>query len=225
MNNNKKRFAIISTQIGLDTMPSFLGLVKYLSRQGYGIDIYGVKDDIFPPLLFENVDINIITLQDNFHRKQLAWRFQFFVVWLPFLIRACKKQKYSFLIGIEPWGLILTALTAFFIKLPFVYFSLELYFMDELKTPFLKVMKLLERWFSQRAKFTIIQDWNRAELLIKENGLYKSDIEILPNAPLGEAKLERNNLFHDKFNIPSSIPIVLFLGRIGAWTYGIDLAR
>ena len=225
MIHNKSRFAFVSTQKGVSTVPSFLGLVNFLIEQGYKIDIYAVRDFIFPPLHFNNENVRIITLPEGFNQGQIGWRFQFFLKWLPYLIKKSREENYSLILGIEPWGLILSGLTARFFRLPFVYFSLELYFSNDLKSPYLKILKLMEKWFSRQACFSIIQDWNRAELLIKENGINKEKVEILPNAPWGQARMERTKYLHQELNIPISLPVVLYLGGIGPWTQSLELAR
>ena len=90
---------------------------------------------------------------------------------------------------------------------------------------YLEVLKVLERLCNRRAAFTVIQDWDRARLLMAENAISPEKVEILPNAPAAEAKVERTDYLRKALDIADGRPIVLFIGGISRLAGGLELAQ
>ena len=131
------------------------------------------------------------------------------------------KKKKHVLIGGDPQGLLAAYLISRLKGNVLVYWSLELWIEKDIKEFGRKVFKKIERWCNQRALLTIEFGEKRCELLRKENRLDGMTMISIPNSPLGKAKIERNNYFNKKFDIPSEKRIVLYAGGIGS-IYGID---
>jgi len=106
-----------------------------------------------------------------------------------------------------------------------VYFNLELFFSREFKSPFLKLMKMLERFFNQRCSFTIIQDQERARLLAEENRISPETIVLLPNSPLGPPLYRRSDYLRKKIALPPEAKLILYVGTLDKSTYIPELIQ
>jgi glycosyltransferase involved in cell wall biosynthesis len=63
---------------------------------------------------------------------------------------------------------------------------------------------------------SIIQDDERAALLIRDNGLDPAKVLNVPNAPLGPARRRRSDYLRRKLGIPADHRIILHAGNLGA---------
>jgi glycosyltransferase involved in cell wall biosynthesis len=129
------------------------------------------------------------------------------------------RTEYDCLIGVDADGLALAAAMAGGATLG--YYSLELLLSEELTTPAERRLKEQERMLSQRAAFVIVQDAERAALLIADNSLDSTRVILVPNAPMGPARRRRLRLWHERFGLAAQQRVVLHAGSLGDWT-GID---
>lgn len=219
------RIGIVGPYGWLGTVPSLSGLIQALTDSGQGVDIYACQHEAFPPPTFPGRDVRFFVLPEKQHQGQSGWRWRFLTQWTPYLIRQYCREGYKYLIGVDPWGLVLASLPAQLCRIPVIYLSLELYFWREMRSAYLKILKALERQCNRKAAFTIIQDKDRAELIMAENGVPANRIEFLPNAPAGEAKPDRSDRLRKALGIPGERPIVLYLGSISPWAQCLELAQ
>ena len=227
MSTARRKIGIIGPQSHLDTIPSFRGLVQTLADHGYDVDIYMCAHERYPQFELPDESLRVFILPEKYRQGQerWRWRWQYVTQWLPYLTQQCHHEQYDCLIGVEPWGLLLSTVAAKITRIPVIYFSLELYLWRELHSPYLKALKLLERQCNRRAAFLIIQDKGRARLLMSENGIPADRIELLPNAPTGEAKVERTDTLRRALGIAEGRPIALYLGGIPPWVLSLELAQ
>ena len=183
-----------------------------MSDHGYGVDIFACQDAAFLPLAFPGKDVRVFILQTPYRQGETGWRWHYLTRWLPDLVVKCRHEQYGCLIGIDPWGLLLASLAGQLARITVVYFSLEIMVWHALRSPYHRALKWLERQANRLAVFTIIQDWDRAALLMRENHIPKHLIEILPNAPRGEAKVERSDYLRHALGIAAGRPIALYFG-------------
>src|SRR5438552_5272862 len=141
-------------------------------------------------------------------------------------------KQYQCLIGIEKSGLIWAGHVAAILRLPFFYYSLELYNADYIRlglqrTFWFKHLWGAERRFHRKAAGTIVQDSERARVLFEGNGvpLSGANIAYLPVSILGAPYTKRSSFLHETLGIPREKPIVLYFGHIRERRYALDLAR
>lgn len=210
----------------LGTVPSLMALIQHLSDHGREIDILLTRDNTFPQPIFENKTVQTFFLPETNSNKETIRRLRFFSRWIPYVLSLCKRREYQCFIGVDPWGLILSAAAAALTGVPFVYLSLEIYVGRRLSSNYLKVMKVFERSANGKAAFTIIQDWDRAGLLMAENHLAKERVRLLPNAPTGSAGCGRTTFLRSTLGIDSDMPILLSLGSsMHRSSKSLELAR
>jgi glycosyltransferase involved in cell wall biosynthesis len=221
------RVALIHFNSDFDTVPALRSTVTLLVQHGYTVDIIYEHDPVFLPPKFESAGVKLVPLS-HFPKKALpTWlrRIAEMLLWLFLTLRHCLRHFYTCLIGVDPPALIVSGLLAMLVRVPLVYFNLELYFSREFKSPFLRLMKTLERFFNRRCSFTIIQDQERARLLAEENRISLETIILLPNSPLGPALRRRSDYLQKRIGLSPEAKPILYVGTLDKATYLPELIQ
>jgi glycosyltransferase involved in cell wall biosynthesis len=130
-------------------------------------------------------------------------------------LRLHRAHPFACFIGVEPVGLSRAALHSRVLRVPLVYYSLELLLSSEVCTPDESRRKARERVNSRQATRILVQDDERARLLAADNGLSIDRFLTLPNAPLGPSSRVRERWWHEKYRLPASSRVLLYAG--GLW--------
>jgi glycosyltransferase involved in cell wall biosynthesis len=131
------------------------------------------------------------------------------------------RTPYRCFIGVDPEGLTQAYSFAKFLRVPIVYYSLELFLTNELTTTREKKLKKREVALSHKIAFVIVQDKDRAQLLAEDNQIPLEKFILVPNAPIGPARRKSSRYWHQRFGLPSHTRIVLHAGSLERWT-GIE---
>jgi glycosyltransferase involved in cell wall biosynthesis len=142
---------------------------------------------------------------------------------IKFGLRFFEKHHYVCLIGVDTEGLISATAVGLLKNIPVLYWSLEITFLNDFNDWTRRMLKRLERVCHRKALLTIIQDQERAQSLMAENGV-NSKIAVVPNGPLGPRPQLSSNHFQRKFDLPSSQRIILQAGMIGPEALSLELA-
>lgn len=138
--------------------------------------------------------------------------------------RLVQTQRHAAVIGVDREGMLAAYLIAPFKRVRLIYWSLELYFMNEAKTMGERLLKRLERRASKSAETIIIQDQDRADALIGENQVDEAKVVLVPNSPMGPADTTKHRFFHDKFGLPPEQRVVAQIGGIDEGLCSPELA-
>lgn len=210
------------------TIPSLIALVDFLAAKGANIDFYHVYNNYFPRDLYHfqqpNVQMYSFRVEDgqSIYGRGAPLPVLFVLKhWKHF-----KRKKYDAVIAADAAGLVAAALAQPSLRAPMIYLSLEIYTWDDLHSPQAKALKLLERWAHAWVALTIVQDETRLGLLFASNGLRPDPAKVclIPNSPLGEARIQRSSFFREKFGIPPEHTIILHAGALGGYTLSRELA-
>ena len=246
-NHISGRIAIFYPWGNLDTVPSLRNAAILLAATGYKVEFYTLADPCYPPPDFDDSGISVFSGRPAVFREMGVVRPKW-VRFLPgsihrfittqfyrpimrrFFIGPDFKRRhtsipYAAIIGVDPEGLADASLFAKRLDIPFIYWSLELLFMDEITTKQQKMLKYDEIRLSHESAFTIIQDKWRAQALIEENGLSADKIVLVPNSPLGKAKRSSSSFLHDRLKIDRDRKIVLCAGTITGWAMSKELVQ
>lgn len=215
-----KSIAFIHHRGEFDSVPSLMGSVKLLSQAGYATDLIFIADPAFAPPCFDEESVHLVALP-SLRRLPLPESvrriLEALILFLGVFWRS-GTRRYSWLVGIDPVGLIISGICATIFRLRYCYISLEILFSGEIKSGYLKTLKRLERYYNQRCAFTIIQDRVRADLLATENGVPHESILLLPNSPLGEVNPQHSRYLRERLDIPDDQKVVLHVGTLSKWT-------
>ncbi len=122
-------------------------------------------------------------------------------------------QYYCF-IGIEKKGLIWAGILSDIYRCPLIYHSLELYTNDHPGIDRFYHLLNAEKKYHQRAVATIVQDDLRATVLLKSNGIERTDVLCYPVCVKGTAIKGKSKYLQNKFNIGDDRKILLYFGNL-----------
>jgi glycosyltransferase involved in cell wall biosynthesis len=239
------RVAIVYPNVGFDTIPSLYGAAVLLSKHGYLVDIFTSGSAEFATAVFDNGRVNLrLPRSDVFFNafprrhhsvrallpklggaftliKRCWWVARKWAPLLPNLIQAWRlhrRNPYRCVIGVDPAGLLQGNYLASFIRVPLVYYSLELLLSYEIRKPAQGRLKKSEISLSRKARFVIIQDEERARLLAHDNRISTEKFALVPNSPVGPARRRPSRYWHQRFALSSEQRVVLHAGSIDQWT-------
>jgi len=230
---NPKRVAIVYPSSNLDSVPSLHNTAILLAEHGYWVDIFTYFENYYISPEFEHKRISVLPACIPAPGKQTRWHFvsSHFRWWLHSytwrlnLLLRHQQVPYVCVIGVDPRGLLMAKFITRWVKAPLAYYSLELLLSYELTTEEERDLKAREQAFSQQVAFVVIQDQERAALLVRDNDLSPDRIITIPNAPLGPASPRRSNYLRQKFDLSPETKIILHAGSIGGWACTHQLMR
>lgn len=153
----------------------------------------------------------------SWYLKRNVQLFLQFYYYLKFSKKIVKDKKYDIVVGVDSHGLAAAGLIFLLNKIPLLYFSLEIKFLNEFKYFVERLIKRLERYFHSKSKFVIIQDKYRLQALCDENKVNINDnFVIVPNGPMGKYHKYNSSFFKDKFNFSDTDTIVLHAGGLSS---------
>lgn len=202
--------------------PCVPNLVKYLALNGCEVDLFAARNTATPDgcLQHERVTVHRYPIELVDARENVATLSFGFGLWLaPRLWRG----SYDLVIACGIRGLFVVGVLAPFLGLRYGYNSLELYSGASYERGSRGWFKRLERWFNQRAGFSIIQDEQRAELLREINALKDQFIGLFPNAPYQSQRplgVDRKRL-REQFGIRDTATLVIYSGSLQAPWSGV----
>lgn len=221
---DKKQIAIIHLRSFFDTVPCLTTLVTRLAQDDVMIDVFMLGDNQFITPKFDNNNIRIHILPGK-HQLNPAKMAAQMAICYKSVRRYVMREHYSAIMGVDPDGLLLAYLVTRNRNMPIWYMSLELYFLDEIKSLVGKIYKRLERMCNKRVLYSITQDEKRAELLSEENGVPLSKILLLPNASLTEPRINRSDFLKKSLNIENNKRIILHIGVLADRIMPFEIAE
>jgi hypothetical protein len=227
-----KRIAIFDPYPDFATNPTLVALSRSLSDAGAEVDIFmpghrrsrypdidglGTRWDLpyRPPFWRGDLRASLRGWGRGAHDLPARRRFN----------RHFAAAAYDLIIGIDCDGVIEAQRVSMRADVPFAHLSFELLFSDELTSEYERRLKAAERAASQAASLVIVQDPERARLLIDENQLDPSRIVLLPVSPSGRSIARHSGLLRTMHGISPDQTVVLHSGAFGDWTYADELIR
>lgn len=137
-------------------------------------------------------------------------------------------KGYRCLIGVEKKGLIWAGLMGERLGIPYMYYSLELYTRDHpaaMRSFHARRTKRAEEKYHRRSAGTIVQDPERAAILLADNRVNSCDPFYVPVSLLGEPCRARSAFLQERFQLSGDQTLVLQFGQICEDRLSIELAR
>ena len=142
------------------------------------------------------------------------------VIWLTNLYEAVFifRKKYDLIVGIDREGLIDAGHYAFFSNTPYVFFSFEILFADEIG----RHRKQLEKKYAKNVDLWMVQDEVRARHLAEENNLSLDNCFICPVASAGQGELNQVRL-RDKLGVDQGKKVAIMIGSLSSWSMSYEI--
>jgi glycosyltransferase involved in cell wall biosynthesis len=141
-----------------------------------------------------------------------------FFIWFWQIFSGGLKGNFDFIFGVDPIGIIIGSILGQVKRTPIAYINLEIYLEKDITNCLIRMMKKPENYFSQRAAFCVVQDEQRAELLVEANKVEREKIVLMPNAPLGPAFRGKSTFLRDRLAIDKDKIVLLHAGTLADWT-------
>ena len=213
------RIALFYPWANLDTVPCLCHAVEALAASGFSVDVFTEQSGEFMLPDFGGKAVEL-------HINSSAWKRHGVYRLFPrswFIPLVAKRRHmimpYRCLIGVDPQGLCAAADYNRFIRVPLVYFSLELLLSSEIPASRKDLLELkkTERRLSSECERIIIQDEQRQKLLAEDNLLPAERFARVPNSPTGPARRQRSDFWHRRFGLSEDKKIVLYAGSLYEW--------
>lgn len=207
-----KRVLCLAPVGALDHQTGILNAVNSFAASGYQVDVWTVRNTIFPQPKFESSNVRVKFMPWTFHseREPRTLVTLLFSLWV--LFRARGGYDAVFAGGIR--GLIAAYAYSFLRRAFIINYQMELYLADTPDGGTNRLFKVLERRAARASRVSIEHGEERAKLLSQDLGVPRGDIVIVPNAPIGNAHLHSSNYLHERLGIPESRPLLLCPGTI-----------
>jgi len=208
-----KRAGIFIYYEWLSVSPSLISTIRFLTENGYSVDVFHLYDDTIDIFKPESDKVNSIAVKSG--KKKWLTLILFFIA----SIKGTIKNKYSFFIGVDQEGIIVAGLLGKIKKAPYIYYSLEIITKEDvlkekgIRRFVLQIRKSLENYFSKNAQITITQDNYRTDVLVEDNNIKKERVFIVPNSYYFTIK---NPCDRNAFNIQTPVDkkIIIYTGSI-----------
>lgn len=198
----KNKIAIFHPEGNIGSNVNIKAIVTLLIKHGYTIDYIHYPTD------------SIHDLHDNPNFTDITMPAQ-----LPL---SCFGASWNFCIGVDA-GVCDAAKIYESAKIPFIFLSYEIFFLDEAKTYQEKELIFEIKKAAQLACAAISQDEVRANSLQREYELTCPILKI-PVAGTECISFEKSNLLHERCRIPADKKILLHMGSLDSWTMADWLA-
>jgi hypothetical protein len=224
------RVAVLYPAPYLESVPAVRNFILLLAEAGVRTDVFvlagGSRNQ---DAGFDHANIRTFRMPERRDRPGLFRFLPNFPAFLPWILKQSGLSKYDYLVGVDPAGLAAAHLLRFLARRGVIYYNLELILASDPhagKAGMYKGYKGLERRGSRAARYVLIQDEKRGELLAAEYGLDRRRFHYIPNSPLAsEAAGSLPGYFHQRFGLPAATKIALFAGSIGAGSWAREVAQ
>lgn len=209
-----KRVGILIGYGWLSVSPSLVSTIRMLSGAGYLVDVIDIYDKQFERYKPETDKVMV-----NFAKPGKSERLNIILNTFYLLkasLRYTQNKKYAFFIGVDLEGIVVAGILGKRNNVPYIYYSLEILSKTDIaeKRGLAKLIqryrKTIEVYFSKKAKFTIVQDEDRADILTRDNSLRKDKILLVPNSYYPIKKSGSYN----GVQLPKNKTIVIYAGSI-----------
>ena len=217
-----KRILVVHHPGNAFSNPTLQSFIQYAIANSIEIDIRCRTSMALKPKI-ENLTWlkygKIIKLLKKYFLKNLSVKTVIWIISLYEVLFVFKKQ-YDLIIGIDKEGLIDAGHYSAFLRIPYVYFSFEIMFSDEIGED----KKRIEKEFSKNVNLWLVQDEVRANCLVEENNLSLDNSFICPVASAGLGEFSKSRL-RDRLDIDVKKKVAIMIGSLSDWSMSYEIIK
>jgi hypothetical protein len=208
-----RRVVFIHMQRGVSTVPCLMSTLVLLARSGYQIELFTLEGDADAERALTPEGVSVHPVRGGYGKNYLVLLLSVgTMLWTAGRDTLKKRQSVEAILGIHLTGLVVGTILSALLRIPHIYYQLELYFLSEIRKPSWRLCRRVERWCCRRSVLTVTQDWWRARLCSRENGVPLSRLTALPNSMPGTGSRLKTSYLRDKLGIPDGRKIILTMG-------------
>jgi glycosyltransferase involved in cell wall biosynthesis len=247
------RIAIVLYCYGLGNSPSLINMAEAFARSGYMVDFYTCSTYL-GNISFSNPSIRIYDIKNvknpspgflqkvncltlNLIKKTLkvlpisrqaaheeSTRRVAVEEYAATIVSIACQQRYAYLIGVEPLGMMAACILSLKLNAPFIYYNMELHSCPDIVSANEWALKNIERSFHGKALFTITQDKERARIMASENNVANDSFVTIPVCADGDSFREKTNCLRQRLGLNTEKIIVLYAGFLAEWALCEEIA-
>ena len=221
ISSQSNRILIIHTDGNTFNNPSLKCIIDLLLENGFEIDLRYPKSYAPMPLMdnvrfipFGKFTRRLKDIIFNRFCSKLLMSLSVFIEYILYY------RKYDLIIGVDRQGLLEANILNRLIKSRYIFISYEITFEKETSIRY----KAIEKEASKNVSLWIIQDEERAQKLMEENGLKESNKFLLPLASAGVGNKSELRL-RDQLEIPNTKYVAIVIGSIAAWSMTNEIIK
>lgn len=252
--SRRASIAIVLYGYGLGNSPSLINMAKSFAKSGYAVDFYtcntylgniSFSDSAIRIYDIKNARHTSPSSLQKFACSASNWIKKTLKTLLPISLQASHeesalrvavekyavsiesiacRQRYAYLIGVEPLGMMAACMLASKLNAPFIYYNMELHSCSDIISANEWALKNIERRFHRKALFTITQDKERAGVMACENGIAMDTFVTIPVCADGEPFRDKTNLLRQRLGLSADKVIVLYAGFLAEWSLCEEIA-
>jgi len=221
ISSQSNRILIIHTDGNTFNNPSLKCIIDLLLENGFEIDLRYPKSYAPMPLMdnvrfipFGKFTRRLKDIIFNRFCSKLLMSLSVFIEYILYY------RKYDLIIGVDRQGLLEANILNRLIKSRYIFISFEITFEKETSIRY----KAIEKEASKNVSRWIIQDEERAQKLMEENGLKESNKFLLPLASAGVGNKSELRL-RDQLGIPNAKYVAIAIGSIARWSMTNEIIK
>lgn len=216
---DSKKILIVHPEGNIYNNPNLYEIIKTLSAE-YFVEVLVPKLSLNEHKSFESSYVKVIEFNPIFDEHNLCTSSEYMRLFCDYYV----ADHYDMILGVDRLGLILSNLIARIYHIPYAFISYEIIFEDETSL----LYKSIEISAAKDAVFIIVQDAQRAVQLSQENRIEIDKMFLVPVASSHICRYKKNYLLHERFDLPKTTKILLYIGSISSWSCCkeiVDLAK
>ena len=228
---SRMKIVLLMPRGDYESTPCVKSLAEELAVNGIEVNVLTIRNEAFPVPEVEERKNKVSIIYCPLIRQRSFWEnvpliTGVFSLW-AFYHLIITKYDYAIFNGVR--ALYMSGLFGLISKTKIVYNSLELYISHEITSPLKKIFKRLESFLNRRVDLSIIQDAQRASILVSENGINRDSVLLFPNSTRGSAIGRSAKARLDllvKYSLPEESKIIIYSGSFFApWGMVDELLR
>lgn len=214
-----KTIAILTQRIDTFSNPTLTLIFEKLIERDYKILFFGYEQIFMPRQIKKRIEYHQLPFAFYRMKKKPG----VFIKYLKQAIRVYNllkvENKVDKMICVDPMGLVIAGRIQRLINLKIIYASFEIFSEDEFYIQEKKILKDLEKKYSEKVSAVIIQDWRREKLLKEVNNFReKAKYFRIPVSPKAADKLPEEIDIYRSLNIPKDKKIIVYSGTMQSWS-------
>ena len=200
MEAKRKKILIIHPEGNINNNPNLSGIVEILCENNFSVTVSSpLRPEIYQ---FSPCDNATMLLEDKSSSTSIAEA-----------VKIKYSGEFDLIIGVDK-GIIEASIISSLNRTPYGLISYEILFSDEIDNE----DKEIEIDACKHISFAVVQDETRAKHLAEENKITQDKIIYIPVAGRRVKKRIKSYFWHERFNIPRSINIALYIGSVKNWS-------
>lgn len=215
---NAGRVICISRNSNIQMYESLVELLRLLGDMGFKVEVICPAHDFADDPVWTHPAVSYCFLPPSERppRVPMTGRLLFRAV------RSAMTNQPSLIVGADGIGSILAAMVSRVVRVPLLYYGLELPHARRSPLPWPTRM---EHWSIRKADLIITMDQQHADFIRSQTGVDAGRMALLPNAAIGGTRIIKSDYLRKRYPACAGNVLAIHAGGIGQAQQSLDLAQ